>query len=89
MSGENIIKATGAVLSCLYLLPSLGLAAPQAGARAGDGIEEIVITATKTRSDRTLVPQDTEVVTQQDFRRWGAVTVRDALQHVTDRKSVV
>ena len=83
MSGENIIKGAGAVLSCLCFLPSPGFAAPQAGATAGDGIEEIVITATKTRSDRTLVPQDTEVVTQQDFRRWGAVTVRDALQHVT------
>ncbi|MCB6543739.1 TonB-dependent receptor plug domain-containing protein, partial [Desulfovibrio desulfuricans] len=49
---------------------------------ADEPIQEIVITATKTKNDRKLIPQSVDVLTQKDFAKWGAQTVEDVLKRV-------
>lgn len=51
-------------------------------AAADEPIQEIVITATKTKNDRKLIPQSVDVLTQKDFAKWGAQTVEDVLKRV-------
>ena len=55
-----------------------------AAAAAGEPIQEIVITATRTKNDRKLIPQTVDVLTQKDFAKWGAQTVEDALKRVSN-----
>ena len=41
--------------------------------------DEVVVTATRTENDVKKVPASTQVITQEDIKRGGATSVRNAL----------
>lgn len=80
---KNAIDKVGCSTLSKAALTAVILASMTMGANAADTtyqLDEVVVTATKTENTIKDVPEATEVITQEDFKRLGAQDLNSALR---------
>lgn len=85
---KNTIDKVGCSTLSKTALTAVILASMTMGVNAADtqvySLDPVVVTATRTEESIKDVPASTEVVTQKDFKRVGAYSVRSALKLATN-----